>query len=73
MSYHEGTYIPPDHQTHAQVWELSEWLYRSKGDGLARNFVSTLPNVVFLEKQDIKIDEVHHVWKGWNVEEQKAF
>ena len=49
-------------------WWLLYWNY-----SLAKNFVSMLSNVVFLEKQNIKMDEVHDVWKGWNVEKQKAF
>ena len=52
---------------------LLEQLYRSKGDGLAKNFVSTLPNAIFLEKQNIIIDEVHNVQKGWNAEKKKGF
>ena len=47
--------------------DLSNQLYKSKGDYLAKNFVSTLPNVVFLEKLNIKVNEV------WNAEKQKAF
>ena len=73
MNYHEGMYIPLGHNTHAQVWDLSDRLHRNKGYCLAKNFVSALPNIVFLEKWNIKIDEVHHVWKGWNVEKKKAF
>ena len=73
MSYHENTFVPLGHKTHAQIWDLFDQLYRSQGDCLAESFVSTLPNVVFLEKQNIKIDEVHNVWKGWNTEKQKAF
>ena len=73
MSYHEGTCIPPDHKTHAQIKDFSDQLYRSQGDCLARNFVSMLPNDVFLEKRNIKVDEVHDVWKGWSLEKQKAF
>ena len=61
MSYHEGTYITSDHKTHAQIWDLSNQLYRSPKDFLAKNFVSMLPNVVFLEKGNIKVDEVHDV------------
>ena len=50
MSYSEGTYIPPIHKTHAQVWDLSDQLYSSKLDCLAENFVLVVPNVIFLEK-----------------------
>ena len=32
-----------------------------------------LPNTVFLEKRNIKVDEVHDVWKSWSLEKQKAF
>ena len=32
-----------------------------------------LPNVVFLEKWNIKVEEVHDVWKDWNAKKQKAF
>ena len=73
MSYHEGTFIPPDHKTHAQIQDLSDQLYRSKRDYLAENFVSTLSNAVFLEKQNVKVNEVHDVWKTWSSEKQKAF
>ena len=73
MSYHEGMYIPPDYKTRAQIWDLSDQLYRNKRDCLVENFVSTLPNVVFLEKRNIKVDEVHDVRKGWNAKKQKAF
>ena len=73
MSYSKGTYIPPTHKTHTQVWDLSDQFYKSKGDWLAENFVSTLPNAIILEKRNIKVEEVHDVWKGWNVEKQKAF
>ena len=59
MRYHEGTYIPPEHKTHAQIWDLSDQLYRSQGNCLVKNFVSTLPNAIFLEKWNIKVDEVH--------------
>ena len=73
MSYHEGTYIPLGHKTHAQIWDLSDQLYRSKRDCLAINFVLMLPNAIFLEKRNIKVNEVHDIWKSWNVEKQKAF
>ena len=73
MSYHKGTYEPPDHKTHTQVWDLSDQLYSSKEDCLVENFVSVLLNVVFLEKWNIKIDEVRDGWKGWNVEKKKDF
>ena len=52
MSYQEGTYIPPGHKTYAQIWDLSDQLYRSQGDCLARKFISMLPNAVFLEKME---------------------
>ena len=29
--------------------------------------------MLFLEKWNIKVDEVHDIWKGWNVKNQKAF
>ena len=32
-----------------------------------------LPNAVFLEKWNIKTNELHDVWKEWNAEKQKAF
>ena len=32
-----------------------------------------LPNTVFLEKRNIKVDEVHDVWKSWSPEKQKVF
>ena len=73
MSYSKGTYIPPTHKTHTQVWDLSDQFYKSKGDWLAENFVSTLPNAITLEKRNIKVEEVHDVWKGWNPKRQKAF
>ena len=73
MSYHEGSYIPLVHKTHAKIRDLSCQFYRSQGDCLAKNFVSTLPNVVFLEKRNIKVDKVYDIWKGWNAEKQKAF
>ena len=40
---------------------------------MAKNFVFTLPDAVILEKRNIKVEEVHDVWKGWNAEKQKAF
>ena len=63
MSYSESTYIPHIHKIRAQVWNLSGQFYRSKGDCLARNFVSTLPYAVILEKRNIKVEEVYNVWK----------
>ena len=73
MSYHEGSYIPHSHKTYAQIRDLSNQLYRSQRDYLTENFVSTLPNAVFLEKRNIKVDEVRDVWKGWSSKKQKAF
>ena len=73
MSYHEGIYIPPGHKTHAQIRDLSDQLYRRQEHFLVENFVSTLPNAVFIEKQSIKVDKVHNVWKGWNAEKQNVF
>ena len=64
MSYHEGIYIPPGHKPHAQIWDLSDQFYRSKGDCLVENIVSTLPNAAFLEKHNIKVNVVHDVWKA---------
>ena len=43
------------------------------GDCLVENFFSTLPKVVFLGKRNIRVDEVHDVWKNWIFEMQKAF
>ena len=63
MSYQEGTYISLDHKTYTKVWDFSNQLYKSNGDCLAENFVSMLPNSIFLEKQNIKVGEVHDVWK----------
>ena len=73
MSYHESTYIPLSHRTHSQIKELSNQLYQNQGDYLVGNFVSTLPRAVYLEKWNIKVNEVHDVWKSWNSEKQKAF
>ena len=73
MSYHEGTYIPSDHRAHFEIKELSDQLYRSQWDCLAENFVSALPCTVYLEKWNIKVKELHDVWKGWSIEKQKVF
>ena len=73
MSYFESTYKPLTHKTCAQVWDLSDQFYRSKGDCLVENFVSTLLEAVILEKRNIKVEEVHDEWKRWNAEKQKAF
>ena len=73
MSCFKGICISLTHKTHAQVWDLSYQSYRSKGDCLAKNFVSALPDTIILEKRNIKVEEVHDVWKGWNHERQKAF
>ena len=73
MSYHEDTYILLGNKTHAQIKDLLDQWYRSQGGCLTESFVSMLTNVVFLEKLNIKVHEVHDVWKGWNVKKQKAF
>ena len=73
MSYHEATYVSPDHRAHPEIKEISNQLRKSQGDCLVENFVSNLPCAVYLGKQKIKVKELVDVWKGWSIEKQSAF